>query len=211
VAESSAGAARSGHVTVVVVRSSRLSLLQVGRASCRQVHRRRWPVLCRPRRPPRLLWLRVLPYVSLCFCRRLSLTATPVDVVLPSLRWPLVAWPLSLLLIINIAAHYYFVCTVPPGFVDDHLQHSPPPSYRLPWAARRSLRSLSGVHWSSDLHITKAVCTRCTKCGHSRPEVRLSLPFCPSSILRVPASHSQPFTRGEDPPLPRLQPLRPQV
>ena len=60
--------------------------------------------------------------------------------------------------------HYYYVCTISPGFVDD------PPVF-----------SGSGLLWASPschqlsypgLEVVKARMTRCKKCGEMRPEVQ---------------------------------------
>lgn len=76
--------------------------------------------------------------------------------------------------------HYYYVCTVPPGFVDD------PPAeagHGIMWAKKRPVevansRPLTGVRWSEQgrLRITRAATTNCRKCGQVKPEV--CLPIC---------------------------------
>lgn len=76
------------------------------------------------------------------------------------------------------------MCTVSPGFAGD------PPnlvSDGLLWAKRRDPsqhRPLTGVHWSSEINITKAAVTRCAKCGETKPEV------CPVSN-REPEADAQ--------------------
>ncbi|THH19200.1 hypothetical protein EW146_g1916 [Bondarzewia mesenterica] len=58
--------------------------------------------------------------------------------------------------------HYYLVCTVSPGFVDD------PPlvqGHGITWAKRIDPTPVSGVHWSTELNITRAEVTKCRKCG----------------------------------------------
>jgi palmitoyltransferase len=92
---------------------------------------------------------------------------------------------LCVLVVINLFAHYYLVCTVPPGFVDD--PPSPQESGWM-WASRRksaSKRQLTGVRWTNELNITKAVITKCRKCGVMRPEVRIycvHLPVCACGV-----------------------------
>ncbi|KAJ3567662.1 hypothetical protein NP233_g6217 [Leucocoprinus birnbaumii] len=41
------------------------------------------------------------------------------DVIAPSLNYRFITIPICLLIAINLHAHYYFVCTVRPGFVDE--------------------------------------------------------------------------------------------
>lgn len=73
--------------------------------------------------------------------------------------------------------HYYYVCTIPPGFVDD-----PPSEARtsLLWAKKKDERTrpLTGVQWSdeSGLRMTKASNTKCRKCAQARPEVSEHMP-----------------------------------
>ncbi|GLB45772.1 putative DHHC palmitoyltransferase family protein, partial [Lyophyllum shimeji] len=78
---------------------------------------------------------------------------------------------------LNLFAHYFYVCTVRPGFVDE-----PPaePRRSILWARRSRLakgRALTGgVRWSSVLHVTRAETTQCGKCGQTKPEHILAFP-----------------------------------
>ncbi|KAL0953315.1 hypothetical protein HGRIS_004562 [Hohenbuehelia grisea] len=100
------------------------------------------------------------------------------DVILPSLPYFIITGPICALIALNLHAHYFYVCTVPPGFVDD-----PPPVVpdSILWAKKkvsnRPLTSSSGVNWTSQIKITKASTTKCRKCGQTKPEVSLSPGF----------------------------------
>ena len=115
---------------------------------------------------------------AFCFCechparsRRTVLTSPSVEVILPSLRWPLLSAPLCVLIATNMFAHYYYVCTVPPGFVSDAPR---PRGSGLLWAKKRRSarnRALTGVRWTEELNVTKASISKCKRCGEIRPEV----------------------------------------
>ena len=68
--------------------------------------------------------------------------------------------------------HYYYVCTISPGFVD----HPPPEAgHGILWAKKKgpSDRVMTGVRWSGvgSVKVTRAATTKCRKCGQVRPEV----------------------------------------
>lgn len=95
-----------------------------------------------------------------------------VDVILPTLPWPWLSTLPCFLIIINLFAHYYFACTVSPGYAGEAPQRA---GRSFIWAKKRRAYSLSranGVYWSSHLNITPASITTCTKCGKNKPEVR---------------------------------------
>lgn len=102
---------------------------------------------------------------------------------MPTLSFKILSLPICTLIAVNLFAHYYYVCTVNPGFVDD-----PPhiPGTGFFWAKKSKPRNgkllTGGVKWSSVLNITKAEKTRCYKCSPAqmRPEVSTSL-SCPFS------------------------------
>ncbi|KAH9885798.1 zf-DHHC-domain-containing protein [Cubamyces lactineus] len=107
-----------------------------------------------------------------------------VEVILPSLPWPWLTTPICLLIALNLFAHYYYVCTISPGFVND-----PPrsPGTGLLWAKRRDgarARPLTGVRWSEDLHVTRAATSRCRKCGQTRPERSHHCRICNRCVLK---------------------------
>ncbi|KAF4596187.1 hypothetical protein EYR38_007562 [Pleurotus pulmonarius] len=93
------------------------------------------------------------------------------DVVLPGLQWPLISWPLCIIIALNLHMHYFYVCTVPPGFVEDP-PRSVPESFLWAKKPQRKRALTSGVSWSSgdSVKITKAEPSKCRKCG-TRPEL----------------------------------------
>jgi hypothetical protein len=108
-----------------------------------------------------------------CRLRRFPMYVS-VEVIWPTLSHRLFTTPICFLIAFNLYAHYYFVCTVSPGFVED-----PPREIGTGffWSVQkqedkpgRSLRS-SGVKWSELLNITPASASKCRKCGQKRPEV----------------------------------------
>lgn len=133
-----------------------------------------------------LFYSRWVPYVSVSVVHDvhvpfLTFRPVPVEVVLPSLRWPWLSWPLCILIATNMFMHYYYVCTVPPGFVG-----SSPTTRRhsFLWAKRRQTaknRALTGVRWSEDITLTKALLTKCKRCGEMRPEVSMP-PQVPTAL-----------------------------
>ncbi|KAJ7607930.1 DHHC palmitoyltransferase-domain-containing protein [Roridomyces roridus] len=105
------------------------------------------------------------------------------DVVMPSLSWPLISFPICLLIVLNLFMHYYYVVTVPPGFVED-----PPrePGSSIFWATKNGppRGELTGVRWSKELVITRAAVTRCRKCGQSKPERTHHCRICNRCVLK---------------------------
>jgi palmitoyltransferase len=107
-----------------------------------------------------------------------AISATPVEVVQPTLNYPWITTPICMLIAINLLSHYYYVCTVSPGFVDEPPRRS---SRSISWAKKRRTgggRALTsntsdhvGVRWSDDVNITKATTSKCRRCGVVRPEV----------------------------------------
>lgn len=90
-----------------------------------------------------------------------------VDVIAPTLNYPLLSIPICVLIALNLTAHYYYVLTVSPGFVEDGPRAE---GAGLLWATKR--KPMGGVHWSDgDVRTTKAGETRCRKCLKIRPEV----------------------------------------
>lgn len=116
-------------------------------------------------------WISLLPYVSLFYLISNQPTFS-VDVILPSIAWPWLSTLPCLLIILNMFMHYYFACTVNPGFASDLPLRA---GNSFIWAKKRqsSRRPLTnGVRWSVDLNMTPASIGRCSKCGGSKPEVR---------------------------------------
>jgi hypothetical protein len=93
-------------------------------------------------------------------------------VVQPGLPLPWLSSPPCMLIAVNLFMHYYYVCTVRPGYIDEPPRY---PGTSFLWASpsrpRRQLTT-SGVRWSSpELEIVRANITRCKRCGEMRPEV----------------------------------------
>jgi palmitoyltransferase len=104
------------------------------------------------------------------------------DVVAPTLSYPFLSLPICVLIAINLFGHYYYVITVPPGFIDDG-PREPGSSHTANswlWAKKTSANGkgrhqrvlTGGVRWSArGVKITPAAQTKCNKCGRMRPEV----------------------------------------
>lgn len=111
-----------------------------------------------------------------------------VEVIWPTLSYPWVTTPMCLLIAFNLYAHYYFVCTVPPGFVEDQPREIGTGFF---WSVKRrehkpsaALRS-SGVRWSENMNITPASLSKCRKCGQKRPEVSFRYVLRANQILTL--------------------------
>ncbi|KAL5526287.1 hypothetical protein ACEPAF_8010 [Sanghuangporus sanghuang] len=109
------------------------------------------------------------------------------EVVQPTIRWPLLTVPIDALIAFNLLAHYYFACTVKPGFIDD------PPRIEgkgLFWAKGRKEKAVAngaaGVIWSEDtsLNMTRANLTRCKRCGLMRPDRSHHCRICNHCVLK---------------------------
>lgn len=129
---------------------------------------------------------------------------TAVEVIQPSLPVPWLTTPICALAALNLFMHYYYVCTVTPGFVTD------PPRQQgsgILWASRRLVdMHLTGVRWSDDVRITEAAKTRCQRCREMRPEVRFQ-----RSTLKLVMQNLLFWPYGEVSPLSYMQSLRAQV
>ncbi|KAI0272925.1 zf-DHHC-domain-containing protein [Russula aff. rugulosa BPL654] len=107
-----------------------------------------------------------------------------LDVILPTLPWPWLSTLPCFLIIINLFAHYYFACTVSPGYAGEATQRA---GRSFIWAKKRRAYSLSrtnGVYWSSHLNITPASITTCTKCGKNKPERTHHCRVCNRCVLK---------------------------
>ncbi|KAF4615737.1 hypothetical protein D9613_012465 [Agrocybe pediades] len=94
------------------------------------------------------------------------------DVIAPELSYPLLKIPICILIATNLVLHYYYVVTVPPGFVDDPPREA---GTGLLWARKtdsKGKRALTGgVRWTSrGIKVTPATYTKCLKCKQTRPE-----------------------------------------
>lgn len=107
---------------------------------------------------------------------------------MPNLSFQIITLPVCSIIALNLFMHYFYVCTVRPGFVDE-----PPaePTHNILWAKRSRPRkgtALTGrVKWSSVVNITRAETTQCSKCGQMKPEV---------SRLVVFFAHRSPAVSG---------------
>jgi palmitoyltransferase len=132
---------------------------------------------------------------TVCFCQCPSLSSKPiakkltVDVIMPSLMWPLISGPICVLIALNLWMHYFYVVTVPPGFVDDPPLDSAP--NRMLWASKKAPRhgELTGVRWSNELVITRAAVTKCRKCGQQKPEVSNVVGFNTARTNSIDSEH----------------------
>ena len=92
-----------------------------------------------------------------------------VTVVQPSLPLPWLSTPPCLLIVVNLFVHYYHVCTIPPGFIDDPPRY---PGTNFLWASPSIPKSTLGARWSyPGLEILNASVSRCKRCGVMRSEV----------------------------------------
>jgi palmitoyltransferase len=118
--------------------------------------------------------------VTFCESRRTLrlgsyITSRPaVEVIAPALSYRIISVPICILFATNMFAHYYYVCTVPPGFADD------PPStitarQGTGWIWAQTRKPQSGVQWSNELNFSEPKYNRCKRCGMHRPEVRSCL------------------------------------
>lgn len=97
----------------------------------------------------------------------------PVDIIAPSLSYPFISIPICTLIAVNLFAHYFFVCTIRPGFVDERPRVA---GKSILWAKeklgkRRVSLTQGGARWTKEIQITPAAISKCRKCGQSRPEV----------------------------------------
>ncbi|KAI0320521.1 zf-DHHC-domain-containing protein [Amylostereum chailletii] len=114
-----------------------------------------------------------------------------LDVILPSLPWPVLTAPPCLLIILNLFAHYYYACTISPGFVD----HPPEVGGGRLWAKKTRPRAHArGVSWSEELNVTPAAVTRCNKCGQAKPERAHHCRICNRCVLKF--DHHCPNSRS---------------
>ncbi|TFK49789.1 zf-DHHC-domain-containing protein [Heliocybe sulcata] len=106
------------------------------------------------------------------------------DIEQPSLRWPWLTTPICLVIIVNMLGHYWWVCTVPPGFVEDPPRQS---GSGWVWARKRRTarnRALTGVRWSEDVRVTRASVGKCRKCLQPRPERAHHCRICNRCVLK---------------------------
>ncbi|KAH6913511.1 DHHC palmitoyltransferase-domain-containing protein [Coprinopsis sp. MPI-PUGE-AT-0042] len=114
------------------------------------------------------------------------------DVIAPSLSYPIISIPFCLLVAANLHMHYFYVCTVAPGFIDDP---SPQPGHSWAWAKKKTKPRMltGGVKWSST-RITPATMSRCSRCNKERPERAHHCRICNRCIMKY--DHHCPCTQG---------------
>ena len=100
-----------------------------------------------------------------------------VDVIAPSLEYPIISIPICLLITLNLCMHYYYAITIPPGFVDDPPRDSGNSLLsRKPNLDKGEKTMIRGASWSEKgVKITPASTTECDICKKLRPEVSLLL------------------------------------
>ncbi|KAF9559286.1 zf-DHHC-domain-containing protein [Agrocybe pediades] len=108
------------------------------------------------------------------------------DVIAPELSYPLLKIPICILIATNLVFHYYYVVTVPPGFVDDPPREA---GTGLLWAKKtdsKGKRALTGgVRWTSrGIKVTPATYTKCLKCKQTRPERAHHCRICNKCVLK---------------------------
>ncbi|KAI6154611.1 zf-DHHC-domain-containing protein, partial [Pisolithus tinctorius] len=96
-------------------------------------------------------------------------------IIQPTLPFPWLTAPFSMLIALNVVGHYYHVCTVPPGSVGD----------------TRSLVHGNGFLWAAPppngglcLNIVRARMSRCRKCNDTRPERAHHCRICNRCVLK---------------------------
>ncbi|KAH7344558.1 zf-DHHC-domain-containing protein [Rhizoctonia solani] len=104
------------------------------------------------------------------------------EVIAPDLPWPLITVPLCLLIASNLLAHYYYVCTTPPGNPNDGLGTGEGRGWS--WAPKRR----GGVQWSpvnlGEVSRDGANTPRCNKCQGLKPERTHHCRVCKSCVLK---------------------------
>ncbi|EGN98748.1 hypothetical protein SERLA73DRAFT_181375 [Serpula lacrymans var. lacrymans S7.3] len=111
------------------------------------------------------------------------------DVIQPTLRFPWLTTPPCILIVCNLFMHYYYVCTIPPGFIQDGPREA---KGGILWAGEKpnSSEQRRGVRWSgedglgSGIKISKANLTMCKKCGQTRPERSHHCRICKRCVLK---------------------------
>ena len=151
-----------------------LSMFPGGRTFRGQTHGRSGSSLRHTRCRPAVHRCRLLLYVlfSAWYMTQFSQgISSTVEVVRPTLPLPWLTTPICALIAFNLFMHYFWVCTVAPGFVEDPpREHGSGWLWAQPRSRRRPLTG-AGVRWSEEVNITRASWTRCKRCKELRPEV----------------------------------------
>jgi len=96
----------------------------------------------------------------------------------PTLSMPLISLPLCALVATNMLAHYYFVCTVPPGTPDDGLGLGE--GQGLLWASKRQ----NNGALSSEYVVADGERRFCVKCERIKPERAHHCRICKTCVLK---------------------------
>ena len=108
-----------------------------------------------------------------------------VDVVAPSLPYPIISMPICVLVTLNMCMHYFYAISISPGFLDDPPRDS---GDNFLWARNldKEKKTRRGASWSEKgVKITPAATTQCQKCNKIRPEVSLIIFFYESYRTKV--------------------------
>ncbi|KAG0702825.1 DHHC palmitoyltransferase-domain-containing protein [Suillus ampliporus] len=133
-------------------------------------------------------------FVGLAIILQTIGAASFFTVIQPSLPLPWLTTPPCVLIAFNLFMHYYYVCTVPPGFVQDGALQ---PGTSWFWASpsRTSRLSSSGVRWSDrGITLLKASSTNCRRCGLMRPERAHHCRICSRCVMKY--DHHCPLPAG---------------
>ncbi|KAF8582995.1 zf-DHHC-domain-containing protein [Ramaria rubella] len=102
------------------------------------------------------------------------------EVIAPTLYFRIITIPICILFATNMFAHYYYVCTVAPGFAND-------PATTLEgnsWLWARKRRPRSALQWSNELNLSAPKYTKCKRCGEHRPERSHHCRICKRCVLK---------------------------
>ncbi|KAG2756812.1 zf-DHHC-domain-containing protein [Suillus brevipes Sb2] len=112
-------------------------------------------------------------------------------VIQPSLPLRWLTTPPCVLIALNLFTHYYYVCNVPPGFIQDEvLQPGSGPLWASP-----SQRTSAGVRWSNrGIALLTAGTTACRRCGLMRPERAHHCRICGRCVIKY--DHHCPIPTG---------------
>lgn len=111
-----------------------------------------------------------------------------VDVIAPTLSYPIISIPICVLVALNVCMHYFYAITISPGFLDDPARDS---GKSFLWARKTNVdtkgkKMIRGASWSEKgVKITPASTAKCLKCEKLRPEVSLIIFFNESCQIKV--------------------------
>ncbi|OAX42724.1 zf-DHHC-domain-containing protein [Rhizopogon vinicolor AM-OR11-026] len=130
-------------------------------------------------------------FVGLAIILQTIGAASFFTVIQPNLPLPWLTTPPCLLIALNLFVHYYYVCTVPPGFVQDEPSQ---PGDSLLWASLSRTSPSSGVWWSNcGIILYTASTSQCRRCGMMRPERAHHCRICGRCVMKYD-HHCPPFS-----------------